>query len=90
MGGHKLRLGHAHGWTWRRGADADVDYFAMIYVTLIDWRDVLWLLEGAERMVATVMRGGCYDRTLAASNHPQALRKLHSLREIFLVPYCPD
>jgi hypothetical protein len=90
MGDHKLRLGHAHGWTFDHGADVDVDDFATHCVTLIDWRDVLWLLVDAERMCVTVMRGGYYDRTLAASDRPRALRKLHSLREIFPAPYCPD
>jgi hypothetical protein len=107
MGDHTLRLGHAHGWTLGHGADVDVDDFATHCVTLIDWRDVLWLLVDAERMCVTVMRGGYYDRTLAcqqvirsayrvsavrrtASDRPRVLRKLHSLREIFPAPYCPD
>jgi hypothetical protein len=107
MGDHTLRLGHAHGWTLGHGADVDVDDFATHCVTLIDWRDVLWLLVDAERMCVTVMRGGYYDRTLAcqqvirsayrvsavrrtASDRLRALRRLHSLREIFPVPYCPD
>lgn len=90
MGGHKLRLGHAHGWTWGHGADVDVDYFATRCGTLIDWRDVLWFLVGVEKMVVvTVMSGGDRGRIRAAFDRPRAQRTLHSQREIFLVLHCP-